>query len=390
MARSRSRTVRSAYDRCAELFAAYPLAVECIDWAGALHVMVLMVRVGDSPVFFVLARDSSEGKPFYSLGPWPPGSPLADIEADGGAVPEAAATVLSQGIPLPRHGSLFGWVSGNLVTALIAVYTQYTPEDPEPSWAVMPLANLPLRSWPPFTGEHLFGPWFWEHVQADAILPLADLIAASPSTAFWVDTEAALGWDCCAVSRDIKNEAGYVLPRGCYLYYEALRQGVDVPPLEELLAGPAKTDLAPRLRPLADSGCRAGELPNGQGLYVLPRSADNLPHRRGCATRGARGRRGAEGSVVGGRRRGSGRLLAVALLPWLVRWSLLRGSQERLWPPGAGRPNYIHLVCPNGCGNNRWVKAYWPGVKKCGCGEDGRVSMVKCDGCSDPGHQRPS
>ena len=43
MARSRLRTVRSAYDRCAELFAAYPLAVQCADWAGTLYSMVLIV-----------------------------------------------------------------------------------------------------------------------------------------------------------------------------------------------------------------------------------------------------------------------------------------------------------------------------------------------------------
>lgn len=263
MARSRSRTVRSAYDRCAELFAAYPLAVQCADWAGTLHSMVLIVRDGQDADFFTLARDDSEGKPFYSLVPWRPDGPLVDIEADSDAVSDSTVTVLDQGVPLPRHGSLFGWLSGDEVTALVTVYTAYEPEYPEPSWAVLPHAGVQMRSWPPFTGEELFGSWFWEHYRAGSLVSLAALIGANPGTVFWVDSGAMLGWDCFVVSREVTSETGYLLPRGCYLYYEALRQGVDVPPPDSLLAGPAKTDLACRLRALADAEQCAPEIPAG-------------------------------------------------------------------------------------------------------------------------------
>jgi hypothetical protein len=254
-------TARSAYDRCEDLFASYPLAVQCADWAGAVHVMVLVAPDSDSAGYFMLVRDRDEGKTFYSLGPWRPGSPFVDIAADGSDIPKATATALSKGVPLPRHGSLFGWVAGNAAGALIAIYTEYTPEDPEPSWAVMPRADA--SAWPPFTGERLFGSWFWEHYQAGTIVSLAALIAASPDTAFWVETEATLGWDCCVITRDINSDAGYVLPGGCYLYYEALQQGVDVPTAEKLLDGSDRTDLAPRLRPLTDTGQCADELPAG-------------------------------------------------------------------------------------------------------------------------------
>jgi hypothetical protein len=225
--------------------------------------MVLIVRNGHDADFLTLARDDSEGKPFYSLVPWRPYGPRVYIEADGGAVSGTAAIALGQGIPLPRHGSLFGWLAGNEVTALLAVYTRYSPEYPEPSWAVMPRAGVPVRRWPPFTDEEMFGSWFWEHYRAGAVVSLAGLIAASPCTAFWVSSEAALGWDCCVVSRDIANDGRYTLPRGCYLYYEALRQGVAVPPPETLLAGMGKADLAPRMRPLADTGQRARKLSTG-------------------------------------------------------------------------------------------------------------------------------
>jgi len=263
VARSRLRTARSAYDLCAELFAAYPLAVHCADWTGTLHSMVLTVRDGANADFFTLARDDREGRLFYSLVPWRPDGPRVYIEAGGVAVPGAAATALSQGIPLPRHGSLFGWLAGNEVTALVAVYTKYSPDHPEPSWAVMPRAGVAARKWPPFTDEELFGSWFWEHCRAGTMVSLAVLIAVNPGTAFWVNSEAALGWDCCVVSRDIASDGGYALPRGCYLYYEALRQGVAVPPPETLLTRMGKADLAPRLRLLADTGQRARKLPAG-------------------------------------------------------------------------------------------------------------------------------
>jgi len=243
---------RPAYSRCENLFAAYPLAVQCVDWAGDLQAMVLMLRDGNRADFYVLACDRSENKPFYSLAPWQPEGSRVDIEADSGAVPRATATVLERGIPLPRHGSLFGWLQENRVTALLAVYTEYTPEYPEPSWAVMPLTDAPPQRWPPFTGKH-FGSWFWVHHRAGTLVSLAALVAANPGTVFWTGIQGTPGWDCCAVSRDIKSETGYVLVRGCYLNYEALRQGVKVPSPDRWPAGMPKTDLAPLLRPLADA-----------------------------------------------------------------------------------------------------------------------------------------
>ena len=57
------------------------------------------------------------------------------------------------------------------------------------------------------------------------------------------------------------SDAGYMLPRGCYLYYEALRRRATVPSPETLLAGPAKTDLGRRLRSLAVAEQCAPELP---------------------------------------------------------------------------------------------------------------------------------
>jgi hypothetical protein len=388
VARSRSRTVRSAYDRCAELFATYPLAIQCVDWAGVVHLMVLMVANGDGADYFMLVRDRDEGETFYSIGPWRPDSPLMDIVADGGDVPRAMATALNDGVPLPCDGSLFGWLAGNAVRALIAIYGEYTPESPEPSWAVMPRADVPAQSWPPFTGERLFGSWFWEHYRAGTIVPLADLVAASTASVFWVSTEATLGWDCCVISRDIKSDAGYVLPRGCYLYHEALRRGVDVPPPEKLLAGPDKTDLAPRLRSLTDTEQCADELPAGRGLYGLPCEAHNLPHHELAATQAAGvAWRGAGGTVVGRRRGGLGRFLAVVALPSLIRWSLLRDSQHNVFMPGKKKKKYAHVVCSEpGCTNDGWVTLFRAGMVPCRRHPGQQVSMDLCEDCRrEPG-----
>jgi hypothetical protein len=94
---------------------------------------------------------------------------------------------------------------------------------------------------------------------------------------------------------------------------------------------------------------------------------------------------------VGARRGGRGRLFAVVLVLSLIRWSSLRGTYERLWPPGEGNKNYVHVVCPYGCGNEAWVTRYSVAtVKTCGRHEGGRVRMVRCQEClANPGRHPP-
>lgn len=237
---------RSLYEACHDLFAGYPLAVD--HCSGAIRSMILTLQVSGDAKFFVLSQDCSEGEPFYLVRPWRARG-IVGIEADGGkAAPDAVVNVLTSGVPVPRHGSLFGWRHGNDVIALIAVYTEYTPEYPEPSWAMMPRAGIPEEQWPPFAGEHLLGHWFWQNYRGGSIVSLCHLIAGTQDAVFWADTEAILGWSCCAVASDIRSREGYTLHRGCYVYYQALRAGKPVPPLDSLLTGTRKVDLAPRYR----------------------------------------------------------------------------------------------------------------------------------------------
>jgi len=238
----------SLYEACHDLSTSYPLAAKAVNRSGTVSSMVLMLEDGDGAGFFVLSSDCREAAPSYSVWPWPAGD-IVDIDAeDSAVVPHAIVNAVTRGVPIPRDGSLFGWTCGEVVVALIVIYAEYTPAHPEPGWAVMPLVGTPEAQWPTFTGQRLFGHWSWEQYRRGSIISLDDLIAVTPATAYWVNTKAILGSDCCAVAHDISAPGGYVLRRGCYAYYESLQAGRLVPSLEALLAAPDKIDLAPRFQ----------------------------------------------------------------------------------------------------------------------------------------------
>jgi hypothetical protein len=238
----------SPYEMCRQLFADYPLAAEAIGESGLIRSMVLMLPEGDNASFFMLVAYQTGSSASFSLFPWRADGGV-DIKPDGGAVPDPMAAALTGGIPIPRDGSLFGWAREGTVTALIGVQARYSPTSPLPSWTVLPLASAPAAEWPPFTGNHLLGPWFWEYYRAGTIVLLDALIAGTSGLVFWVDTTGLLGSGCCVVARDIKSTAGYTLPHGCYVYYEVLRSGKQVPSLDLLLANLGKTDLGPHFQP---------------------------------------------------------------------------------------------------------------------------------------------
>ena len=166
---------------CYELFSNYPLAVTSANRGGAIRSMVLMLRHAYDTEFFVLSHDYSAGRSSYSLRQWP-SEEGADINVD---TPDIAVKVLTCGVPIPRHGSLFGWLGRDRVTALVATYAKHTPASPEPYWTMLPLAGTPEAQWPPFRDESNFGHWFWKHHRAGKVSSLDSLVAATPGTVFW-------------------------------------------------------------------------------------------------------------------------------------------------------------------------------------------------------------
>ena len=151
--------ISSHYNNLRKLFLDYPLAVRTDDPGEdgeAARSMVLMVHEG--PVFFVLRLLSRNGRPVYSVAL--AAGDVQEISADDDTpVSGTLANALTQGVPIPRDGSLFGWIHGDAVAALVVVYASES-EDLVPSWAIMHSRALKM-GWFPFSDERLFGSWFW-------------------------------------------------------------------------------------------------------------------------------------------------------------------------------------------------------------------------------------
>lgn len=231
------------YKTCQYLYANHPLASGPVNATGILHVMVLMLADGESERFFALSHDRAATTPNYQLCSWSGEDQLEIVACADVAVPDIFSDALLHGIPFPTDGSLFGWRRGDEITALIAFYAEYASGAPEPCWSVMPLADTPERQRPSFPS---FGGWFWKLLESGSIVYLGDLIATTPGTVFWSDTEPIIGSGCCLVTRDIKSDDGYTLSRGRYVHHSVLSSGERVPPLDVLLTETRTTDLAPR------------------------------------------------------------------------------------------------------------------------------------------------
>lgn len=252
-----------AFARCESLFADYPQAIETTEITGnpgdpwTERSMVLMVPGDGKPDFYILSRTEAPASPFELL-PWR-APELTTIEPGDGGTDPGAARVLTDGIPIPGHGSLFGWVSGTAVTALIAAYTQYTPRTPTPTWTYLPWIEETSGQLPGLAARKLLGRWFWEYVRSGDIRDLSDVIASTPGTVFWVDTVELLGSGSCVVARDVHAANGLTLPRGRYVYRGAAARRAAVPSIDTLLRDPSRTDLSPAFGgPVISPGPAAG------------------------------------------------------------------------------------------------------------------------------------
>ena len=240
------------YKQAEELFKRYPQAVAPVTEDGSVRSMILMRPHGRTAECFALTRQCGRQGESCSLFRWhkdgivnvAPDGTVA--EQDGKLSLQEAERIAATAIPLPRDGSLWGWAPKRTVTALIAIYAQYTEETPEPSWTPMLLAYAARQDWPAFVGERLLGAWFWDGLRTGRIVEVGPSIAASSRAVWWVDTQATLGSDTCAVERPLSLPGGVTLPRGLFVYDKPLRSGRTVPSLESLLVSRDKTDLGPR------------------------------------------------------------------------------------------------------------------------------------------------
>lgn len=238
-------TAAAPYERCLRLFAGYPLAVRPKDPGGSAVELVLMTADGKDPRFFLLIYDSGDGRPYCLLNRLGTEDSI-DIEPGQRSVPPGYAAALTHGIPVPRDGSMFGWVSDGEITALITVDSR---DAPEPRFSTMPRAGIPETRWPPFTGAPCLGMWLWEHLTAGRMIDLAPAVAATWGQVFFCPARIpGAGAGVIAVKAALSPEPprGWILPSGVYAYHGALRSGARPESLSELLAGHGKTDLGPR------------------------------------------------------------------------------------------------------------------------------------------------
>jgi hypothetical protein len=236
----------SLYDACHELFAEFPLATETADPAVPISSITLMVQDSDDLAFFVLTRDRRTGDPVYALSSWSGrGSFRIDVDS-GPRLPDMFVDAVRRGIPIPADGSLFGFRRADFIIMLLAIYSAHDPGYSEPCWSLLPYADIPEVQWPAIPHDRFFGHWFWELYRTGDIVSLADLIACTPDTVFWIDTTPIIGSGCCAVARDVVSHEGFTLRRGRYVHHAALRAGERVPPLNVLLEDDGKTDLSTR------------------------------------------------------------------------------------------------------------------------------------------------
>jgi hypothetical protein len=243
----------SLHQVCDQLYADYPLAVSgSEDGSGresATHSMILMLRGGGQTQFHLLSRcDVSDEAHFYLIRPWRDSGSQEIRAGDHRVVTGVAVQALIYGVPLPRDGALFGWGDRDKITALVVFFAGYTPATPEPSWTVMPWAESPPAHWPFFVTERFFGEWFWDCFRRGEIISLDNVVAQTEKMVFWVDTDAELGWDSCAVMQDVDSGEGRVLPRGLYVYHQVLAEHVSLPDLDGLLDRVDKIDLSPKFR----------------------------------------------------------------------------------------------------------------------------------------------
>ena len=252
------------YVKCQEFFTHYPLATRGANRTDSRRSMVLLLQEIGASRYFILLQEGEAGKHRYSLKCWHEKGAIEISTDDDSEIPELFVNALTNGVPVPRDGLLFGWRRLETIAALRAVYARYSPIRSEPYWSLMPLADIPESHWPPFSGQRFLGKWFWAYQRAGDIISLTDLIRQNMETVFWVDTDALLGSGCLVVAHDLTSPQGFTLKSGRYVHHTALRAGKPIPSLDVLLKG-TKSDLA-----VVSEARQSGSSPNRAGQQAKP------------------------------------------------------------------------------------------------------------------------
>jgi hypothetical protein len=232
----------ATFAACLQLFRFHPLAVAPPGTDGADGSMVLRHRKAG---YFVLTR---EGGDAFVLRSWNSRDGIEEKIRPRESVPDLVCEVIARCLPVPRHGTLLGWITGKQVTALLPVHSAPDPGSsspaPGPEVRVLPLEETSQEwHWPPFTLDPLDEWRLWEYVDWNELVDVAPLIDEHPGCVLWVPSPDGRRTGHVIVTENLRAEK-YWMPAGVYADHWTLREGLPAPSVGELLKRPKVVDLA--------------------------------------------------------------------------------------------------------------------------------------------------
>jgi hypothetical protein len=223
----------ASFAACRQLFRFHPLAVAPPGADGGDGSMVLRHRTAG---YFVLTR---EGDDAFVLRSWNTRDGIEEKIRPRQAVPDLVCEVIVRCLPVPRHGTLLGWITGKQVTALLPVHAAPASGPspaPGPEMRVLPLDGASQEwHWPPFTLSPLDEWRLWEYIDWNELIDVLPLIAEHPGRVLWVPSPDGRRTGHVVVTENLRAEK-YWMPAGVYADHWTLREGLAAPSAGELLA----------------------------------------------------------------------------------------------------------------------------------------------------------
>lgn len=241
----------AAFTACLRLFRSYPLAVRRHYAEHRYGSLVLMDHGADGARFFVLIMEWDD---LFVLRPWDRrDSARVEIRRDE-PVPADARQVIESAVPVPRDGTLLGWLAGRQVQAMLAVYGRLTEpwDDPAavPGILVMPPVGSQPASWPALAANPLNDGRLWEYVARGQLADLTPLVSRRPGRVYWVpgphDRAGRPGRPAGArivVTERLSSE-DFWLPAAVYADHVTFHDGTPPRTATQLLALPGVVDLS--------------------------------------------------------------------------------------------------------------------------------------------------
>lgn len=238
----------AVFAACLRLFRAYPLAVRRHYAEHRYGSMVLMSGAHRSSRFFVLIMEWDD---LFVLRHWDRRHGARVEIGPDTPVPGDVRALIETSIPVPRDGTLLGWVTGGQVQAVLAAYGRlpepWDDASAVPGVLVMPLVGSHPADWPPLTASPLDDGRLWHYIERGRLADLGPLVSRQAGRVFWVpggNDRAGRRAGARVLVTERVSDDGCWLPAGVYADHRMLRDGTPVQTARQLLALPGVTDLA--------------------------------------------------------------------------------------------------------------------------------------------------